>query len=83
MFSRRLEDVFNKYPQVKMFFLVRLQDVFKTFSRLIQYVFETYSKDDYIHKDLPRPHFCEISGQGTTFPRVNTLDINSLLQNTS
>ena len=59
--SRRLPDIFKIYYQVKLFLLTCVLDVFKTLSRRIQHVFETYFDDDYLQKDLPRPHVQEIS----------------------
>ena len=66
--------------EVKVFLSTRLQEVFKTFSRQIQNVFEKHCENNYLQKDLPRPHFLEIHGQGTNFLRVNFLDIPKLLE---
>ena len=37
---------------------------------LIQNISETYCKDGYLQKDLPKSHFWEIYGQCTNFARV-------------
>ena len=62
------------YHQVNLFLLAHPSYVFKPFSRRIQHIFETYWKDEYLQKDLPRAHFWEIYDQGRNFPRVNFLD---------
>ena len=67
--SRRPQHEFKIYHQVKLFLLTRLQDVFKAFSRRIQDVFETYCEDNYLQKDLSRPHFWEMYGHVTKCPR--------------
>ena len=72
----RLQDIFKTF----------CKDLFKTFSKRIirlkcscyhvfkmtriQRVSETYCKDGYLYKDLPRSHFWEIYGQCTNFARV-------------
>lgn len=74
------QEVFKMCDQLKLFFLTRLEYAFKTFSRLIQHIFERCCDDDYLQKGLPRPHVWEIYDQGTNFPRVNDLDIQKLLE---
>ena len=69
MSSRRPQHEFKIYHQVKLFLLTRLQDLFKAFSRRIQDVFETYCEDNYLQKDLSRPHFWEIYGHVKKCPR--------------
>ena len=64
------------YHQVKLFLLIRLQVVFKTY----QHVFEMYWKDGYLQKDLPRLHIREIYGQDKNLPQVNSLKIPKLLE---
>ena len=78
--SRRPQHEFKIYHQVKLFLLTRLQDVFKAFSRRIQHVFETYCEDNYLQKDLSRPHFWEIYGHVTKCPR-ETLQWNIFAKN--
>ena len=68
--SKRFQDVFKMHDNVKLFLLIRR----------IQLVYDTYCKDDYLQKDLPRIHLWEIYGQGTNFPRVDFLDILKLLE---
>ena len=50
-------------------------------SRRIQHIFETYYENVYLQKDLSRSHLWKIYGQGTKFPRVNSLDIPKLFKN--
>ena len=78
--SRRLQDIFKTYQQVKLWMLIILQDIFYL-SRRIQHIFETFCKDGYLQKELPKPRFWEIYGQGIKFPRVNSLDIPKLFKN--
>ena len=54
--SRRFQDAFKMYYQIKMFLLTRLQDV--------------CCEDDYLQKNVSRPHVWETYYQGTNFPRV-------------
>ena len=86
-FSRRFQDVFKTSSRC-------LQDVpssstglVNTSSRRFQDVFnafwkdeKTYWKDDYLQKDLLRPHTWEIYGQSTNFPRAKSLDMPGLLR---
>ena len=48
--------------------------------RQIQEVFETYCKNDYLQRDLPKSHYGEDFGQGTKFQTLNSLDIPKLLK---
>ena len=68
------------YYKVKLLLLTRLQYVFKTFSKRIQHIFEIYSEEDWLQKDLLSPHFWETYGQGTNFPRADSLNISNLLK---
>ena len=83
--SRHLQDVFKTSSRrhVKMSSR-RFQDLssiwtvlVNTSSRRIQYVSETYCKEGYLQKDLPRSHFWEIFGQCTKFARV--IEISQVL----
>ena len=52
---------------------------------MLQYLKIIYSgmnceEDNYLKKSLLRPHFWEISDQGTDFPKVNLLDIRKFLK---
>ena len=84
--TSRLEDIFKTSWQVVLkTSSKRLQtswkDVFKTYHQVsIQLIFETYWEDDYLQKDFPGLHFWEIYGWGTTFSRMNSLDIPKLLK---
>ena len=71
MSSRRLQNVF-KTPCKNVFKTSsrRCCYLLKTSSRPIQHVSDTYCKDSYLQKDLPRPHFREIYGQCAKFARV-------------
>ena len=66
--QRCLQEVFKTYHQVKLFLLIRFQDVFETYSKRFWDVLQ--SKGGYLQKDLPRSHFWEIYGQCTKFARV-------------
>ena len=53
--------------------------------KMLQYLKIIYSgmnceEDNYLKKSLLRPHFWEISDQGTDFPKVNLLDIRKFLK---
>ena len=78
--SRHLQDAFKMCHQNELFLLTRLQYVFKRFSRRIQYFAETCYEDNYLQKDLSRPHFWEIYGQGKNFSGVSSLDILNVLE---
>ena len=70
-----LQDVFKTYSRrLEKMFSRRFQDVSSSYtafvhtsSRSIQHVSETYCKDGYLYRDLPRSHFWEIYGQCTKF----------------
>ena len=70
--SKILQDFFKIYYQVRLF-------LFNVSSGHVQGVFKTYCKSDYLQKVLPRPHVLEFYGQGTNFPRVNSLDVSKVL----
>ena len=69
MFSRRLLNAFKMYHQVKVFLLTRLQYVFKTYSR---HFWDVLRRRLSIERFV-KIHFWETFGQGTNFPRVNTI----------
>ena len=62
--AKMSQDVFKTYHQIKLFLLNTLLNT------SIQHVSETYCKDGYLQRDLPRSHFWEIYGQRTKFARV-------------
>ena len=77
--SRRLGK--SSWRRLQNVFKTSWNDVFKTYHQVsIQLVFETYWEDDYLQKDFPGLHFWEIYGRGTTFSRMNSLDIPKLLK---
>ena len=91
-YSKRLPDVLQRcLHYIFKTFLRHLQNVFKmclrcifklnTYSIRLQHIMETFRKDDYLQKDLPRLHVWKIYGQVINFPRVNSLDINKNLTN--
>ena len=57
----------------RRFFSKFSEDVFKTSSRRLQHVFETYFEDYYLQKNLPRSHFWEIYDQWIKFPTVKKI----------
>ena len=65
-FSRRLQDVFKTYYQVKVFLVTQFQDIFETYSkRFWDVLLRRLSTGG-----LPRSHFREIYGHCAKFPRV-------------
>ena len=89
---RHLQDVWSRHLQDLLKTSSRrlakmssrhLQDVFKTYSRRFQDVFntfKTYCEEDYLQKNLPRPHVWQSYGHGTNFPWVNSLNIPKHLE---
>ena len=77
--SRRLGK--SSWRRLQNVFKTSWKDVFKTYHQVsIQLIFETYWEDDYLQKDFPGLHFWEIYGRGTTFSRMNSLEIPKLLK---
>ena len=74
--SRCLQDVPSSSTGLVNTSSRRFQDVFNAFWKDEK----TYWKDDYLQKDLLRPHTWEIYGQGTNFPRAKSLDMLDLLR---
>ena len=64
--SRRLQDVFKTYYQVKVFLVTQFQDIFKTYSKRFWDVLLRQLSTG----GLPRSHFREIYGHCAKFPRV-------------
>ena len=64
--SKRLEDVFKTYYQVKLFLVTQFQDIFETYSKCFWDVLLRRLSTGV----LPRSHFREIYGHCAKFPRV-------------
>ena len=64
--SKRLEDVFKTYYQVKLFLVTQFQHVFETYSKRFWDVLLRRLST----RGLPRSHYREIYGQCTKFPKV-------------
>ena len=74
--QRCLQDVLKTYHQVKLFIWTRFQDVFETWLTRFWDVLQRRLSTE----RFARLYFWEIHGQGTKFPRVNSLDIPKLLK---
>ena len=67
IFKTSCNDIFKNFPRRIIKLKCSCSHVFKMSSRHIQNVSETYRKDSYLQKDLPRSHFWEISKNDKSF----------------
>ena len=74
--SRHLQDLFKTFSKrLQDVFKTSCKDLFKMFSKRIVNTFlknvsESYCKDGYLQKDLPKSHLWEIYGQRTNFQEL-------------